>query len=223
VHFDPRLLGAALLAVLCACSGSSATSTATSTATKSPAPAPCQAGPDSVAPSISPLIEISSTSAARPYPVNTQAPLPCDSTLTVTSKGSATAKFGQLAVCNLVQGGSNAGTLISGYPPGLLFTLSEGMVLCTATTAKQQQIAVCGQGVEVVITSLGHWTATCPSDHAAHVAVYTGSVLVRLPSGTKSVVTPEHQLAFDPLTGKAKPSVFIFSAAEIRNFPPPDQ
>lgn len=219
MHLNPRLLSPALLAVLCACSSSGATSTAT----QSPTPAPCQAGPDSVAPSISPLIEISSTSAASPYPVDTQAPLPCDSTLTVTSKGSATAKFGKQAVCNLVQGGSTVGTLISGYPPGLLFTLSEGMVWCTATTVQQQQIAVCGQGVEVVTTSLSHWTATCPSDHASHVAVYTGSVVVRLPSGTKSVVTPEQQLVFDPLTGNAKPSVFIFSAAEIRNFPAPDQ
>jgi hypothetical protein len=222
VHLDPRLLGAALLAVLCACSSSSATSTATQSPTPTPTPTPCQAGPDSVAPSISPLIEISPTSAATPYPVDTQAPLPCDSTLTVTSKGSATAKFGKLAVCNLVQGGSAVGALVSGYPPGLLFTLSEGMVWCTATTA-QQQIAICGRGVEVVTTSLSHWTATCPSDHASHVAVYTGSVVVRLPSGTKSVVSPEQQLVFDPLTGKAKPSVFIFSAAEIRNFPVPDQ
>jgi hypothetical protein len=140
----------------------------------------------------------------------------------VTSKGSATAKFGKLAVCNLFQGGSAVGTLVSGYPPGLLFTLSEGEVWCTATTPQQQQVAVCGLGVKVVTTSLGHWNATCSSDHAVHIAVYTGSVVVHFPSGTKSVVRPEQQLAFDPRTGKAKTSVFIFSAVEISNFPPPD-
>jgi hypothetical protein len=74
----------------------------------------------------------------------------------------------------------------------------------------------------VVTTSLSQWTATCPSDHASHIAVHIGSVVVRLPSGTKSVVTPERQLVFDPLTGKAKSSAFIFSAVEIRNFPVPD-
>lgn len=214
---DAKLLGPALLAVLCACGSSSAT------ATHSPTPVPCQVGQDSVAPNISPLIKISPASAAAPYPVDTQTPLPCDSTLTVSKSGSATAKFGKLAVCTLIQGGSAVATLVSGYPPGLLFTLSEGMAFCTATTAQQQNIAVCGKGVRAIIASPTRLIATCPSDHVSRVAVYTGSVVVRLPSGTESVVNPGRQLVFDPLTGKAKPSAFTFSAAEINNFPVPDQ
>jgi hypothetical protein len=220
VRLNRILIGLAALAVVCGCGGTTSTSTSTSTSTQSPKPSPCQADTDSVQPG-EPLIEVSPTGAAKPTTLTKQARLTCYATLSVAEGGSATATFGTVAACVLTQIGSpngGVGTLVSRYPPNMLFSLVQGMVTCASSPAAQGQEAyVCGKGTVHLTNISASWNSTC-ADHRFWVAVYRGSVQVDYPSG-QVTLHPLSQLAFDPSTSQGKVSTRIsFPAAEISIF-----
>jgi hypothetical protein len=212
VNLSRVLVGLAMLAVLsCACGGPSPTTTTT----QSPTTSPCQADVDSVTPDIHPLIEVSPTSAATPSSVTRQVRMACDTTLSVTQDGAATARFGTVAACKLTQGDGSAGLLVSRYPPTVLFSLSLGKVWCRDETPQPQDVAVCGKGT-VILTGANSWISTCASNHAFKVQVLSGTVQVRTRAGTKPV-PPDHQLAFNPLTGVSF-SAFTPTVSDIDTF-----
>jgi len=216
VPFNRAILVLAALAVLalCACSGPSPTTTSTSSAS----PSPCQGDVDSVTPDIHPLIQVSPASAATPSSVTSHVRLACHATLSVTRDGAATATFGTVAACKLTQGNTPAGLLVSRYPADVLFSLSQGEVWCRDETPRQQDIAVCGQGM-VILDGAASFTSTCVSNHAFSVAVRSGKVLVRTAAGAKPVpVPPDMQLVYDPVTGAASVSAITFKTSDINTF-----
>jgi hypothetical protein len=212
VNLSRILVGPVVLAMLCACGGSKPEPGPT----PSPSPSPCQAAVDTVTPLVHPLIDVSPTSAATPSAIATQAPLTCDTTLSVTQGGSATATFGATAACTLKQGGSPVGMLVSRFPKDTLFTLSEGEVWCRGFTSQQQEAVICGQGM-VSFSMRGKWNATCPSSHAFRVEVYSGTMVVRYPTGSE-LMPPKHKLVFDPLTRAAPVTPTTFSTSDVNTF-----
>ncbi len=213
------LAGLAGLAVLCGCSsGPSPTSTSTPRPSRSASQSPCEA--DSVTPGSSPLTQVLPSGAPTPSTVTARARLTCGTTLNVSRDGAAVARFGTVAICQLMRlGGAPVGTLLSREPTGSLFSLTAGQVWCRDLTARPEQALVCGMGPVNLTTINTLWTATCSSDHVFHVAVYSGSVQVRYPKATKSVTLhSERELVYDPATGRAVPSTIIFSSADVRIF-----
>ena len=138
------LAGLAGLAVLCGCSsGPRPTSTSTPRPTRSASQSPCQA--DSVTPGSSPLTQVLPSGAPTPSTVTVRARLTCGTTLNVSRDGAAVARFGTVAICQLMRlGGAPVGTLLSREPTGSLFSLTAGQVWCRDLTARPEQALVCG-------------------------------------------------------------------------------
>jgi len=227
VNLSRVLVGLAVLAMLCSCSGPASTSSHTqspstsqsSTPSQSSSPSPCQADTDSVTPGLSPLIQILPESAARPSTITARVRLACGTTLNVTRDGSAITRFGAVAACQLMRFGGPVGTLISREPTGRLFSLTAGQIWCRDLTSQQEQASVCGTGTVYLTGITTDWDATCGSNHVFHIAVYTGSVQIHYPEAKKNVtLNPGIQLAYDPATGQAASSAFMFSAFDISIF-----
>ena len=212
--------GLAVLVMLCGCSstGSGSSSKPTSTPRRSASPSPCQA--DSVTPGHSPQTQILPSGAPTASTITARARLTCGTTLNVSRDGMAVARFGTVAICQLMRlGGAPVGTLLSREPTGTLFSLTAGQVWCRDLTSQQEQALICGMGPVNLTTINTLWTATCSSDHVFRVAVYSGSVQVRYPKATTYMTLgPERELVYYPATGRAVPSAIIFSAADVSIF-----
>lgn len=203
----------ATLTVLGACSAPSPkphpTHTATGTTTASACPATDVAKPDL------PVVQMQPAGAPA-YTIKKQVRLTCHAFLTVNLDGSVTAAFGHTATCVLSQGGSTEGILASRSPAGSFFSLDEGEVICYFNTPNEMPVMMCNMG-ELYISGQPSVIASCSANHLFTVAVHSGSVMVRYPTGTKMVYA-NHQLVYNFSTHAAPTPTVFFDSTEIAVF-----